>query len=209
VTPAFLPVIPILNTDRTGIPAGDSILNTDRNVCVTSLALGDTGIPAGDSILNTDRNVCVTSLALGDTGIPAGDSASKHRQNVCVTARNDNRLHRRWAQAGDKRLLRPELSLRLDHHGRVHHNPMKTKSPSSPVSKTLQSLRKSRTAGIVAAVVGAAAASAVGTALVRKARASAGKRKSAAKKATATRAANSARRSKGKGRTRSTAKAAA
>ena len=89
---------------------------------------------------------------------------------------------------------------------------MKTKNSSTPIAKTLQSLKKSRAAGIVAAVVGAAAASAVGAALVKKARASSGKKKSAAKKVSVTRAANSARRPsriKGNGRARSTAKARA
>jgi L-asparagine transporter-like permease len=89
---------------------------------------------------------------------------------------------------------------------------MKTKNSSSPVTKTLQSLKKSRAAGIVAAVVGAAAASAVGAALVKKARASSGKKKSAAKKVSGTRAAKSARRPskiKGKSRSRSTAKVGA
>jgi hypothetical protein len=123
--------------------------------------------------------------------------------------------NRRYAQPRDKKHEHRNFPFGWITMAAQSYNPMKTQNSSSPVTKTLQSLRKSRAAGIVAAVVGAAAASAVGAVLVKKAkkaRASTGKKKPASKKATVSRAANSARRPsriKGKGRTRSTAKASA
>lgn len=94
-----------------------------------------------------------------------------------------------------------------------NHTPMKSKASassrsSSPVKKTLGALTKSRTAGIVAAVVGTAVTTAVGAALVKRARGATGKKKSAAKKTTATRSGKAPRRT-GRGGSKGSARARA
>ena len=67
---------------------------------------------------------------------------------------------------------------------------------SNSAVKALRAVAHSRTAGVVAAVVGAAVTSVVGAALLKKARASANKKKAATKKRAKIRTINSPRRSR-------------